>query len=275
MTAETKGYEQFQRYLEEISGIELGDNKHYLVRSRLNRIMQESRVADLEALVRQLQSPAGRALRQRVVDAMTTNETQWFRDIYPFRVLGESVLPELARRAGARLRVWSAACSTGQEAYSISMAVEEFQARNPGALRAAVEIVGTDLSADVVARARTGVYDDMAIARGLPEERRERYFERVDGGWRVRAPLRSRTTFREMNLLDSYALLGRFDIIFCRNVLIYFTRERKVDILSRMAKVMNPEGYLFLGASEAMPGDVRDFRMERLGSGVIYRPTTP
>jgi chemotaxis protein methyltransferase CheR len=275
MTAELKGYEQFQKYLEEISGIELGSNKHYLVRSRLNRILQEHRLADLEALVNQLKSAAGRQLRQRVVDAMTTNETQWFRDIYPFRVLTEHVLPDLAKRVGPRLRVWSAACSTGQEAYSISISVEEFQAKNPGALRAAVEIVGTDLSGDVVARAREGVYDDMAIARGLPEERRQRFFEHTDGGWRVRPALRSRVTFREMNLLDSYALLGRFDIIFCRNVLIYFTRERKVDILSRMAKVMNPQGYLLLGASEAMPGEVRDFRMERLGGGVVYRPATP
>lgn len=272
MTAEIKGYDQFQRFLEHISGIELGSNKHYLVRSRLNRIMQENRIPDLDALVKQLQSPVGRQLRQRVVDAMTTNETQWFRDIYPFRVLTETVLPDVSKRAGARLRVWSAACSTGQEAYSISISVDEFQAKNPGALRAAVEIVGTDLSADVVARAREASYDDMAIARGLPEDRRQRFFERVDGGWRVRAPVRGRVSFREMNLLDSYALLGRFDIIFCRNVLIYFTRERKVDILTRMARVMNPGGYLFLGASEAMPGEVKDFRMERLGGGVVYRP---
>ena len=268
------GYPEFRELLERTSGISLGENKQYLVKTRLAGIMREHKFDSLSQLVRAVGGSGGHALRQRVVDAMTTNETQWFRDTVPFNVLQSTVLPDLGAGAG-KLRVWSAACSTGQEGYSVSMAVEEFRQKNPGRLNREVEIVGTDLSAGALAVAQSGVYDGMALSRGLTPERRDRFFVRQGDSWRVKDDIRRRCTFRQGNLLQSFAMLGRFDVVFCRNVLIYFSRPNKIDILSRMAKVLAPGGYLFLGASEALPQEVSDLRMERVDGGVLYRPAAP
>ncbi len=265
-------YDTFRRFLEEASGIVLGDNKHYLVTSRLNRLTEEFGFASLGELLEALRQGRDRRLQERVVDAMTTNETSWFRDGYPYEMLKNSILPELAQRKVNPLRIWSAASSTGQEAYSISMVVHEFQKANPGALPGRVEIVGTDISASVVRQAREGKYDDLSMARGLSPERKAAFFtDSGDGGWVVRPEIRARTRFTELNLLKSYALLGRFEIIFCRNVLIYFSGELKRDILDRMAQVLNPGGYLFLGGSETPSGYSRAYEMVRFPEGVVYR----
>ncbi len=268
----SQDYDAFRHFLEEASGIVLGDNKHYLVTSRLNRLTEEFRFESLGALLEALRQGRDRKLQERVVDAMTTNETSWFRDTYPYEMLKNSILPELARRKVNPLRIWSAASSTGQEAYSISMVIHEFQQANPGALPGRVEIVGTDISASVVAQARQGRYDDLSMARGLTPERKSRFFtDNGDGSWSVKPEIKARTRFTELNLLKSYALLGRFDIIFCRNVLIYFSSELKTDILDRMAQVLNPGGYLFLGGSETPSGYSRAYEMVRFPEGVVYR----
>lgn len=267
----TQEYEKFRQFLEQACGIVLGDNKHYLVTSRLNRLTEEFSFDSLGSMLKALNEGRNKALQERVVDAMTTNETSWFRDTYPFEMLRKSILPELARH-NQPLRIWSAASSTGQEAYSISITVSEFQLANPGALKGRVEIVGTDISPSVVRDAREGKYDELSMARGLSAERRQKYFiDQGDGGWLVRPEIRARTRFTELNLLKSYALLGRFDIIFCRNVLIYFSSELKQDILERMARVLNPGGYLFLGGSESPSGYSQEFEMCRLPEGVVYR----
>jgi len=268
----SQDYEAFRRFLEEASGIVLGDNKHYLVTSRLNRLTEEFRFESLGALLEALRQGRDRKLQERVVDAMTTNETSWFRDTYPYEMLKNSILPELAQRKVNPLRIWSAASSTGQEAYSISMVIHEFQQANPGALPGRVEIVGTDISASVVAQAQEGRYDDLSMARGLTPERKQRFFtDNGDGSWSVKTEIKARTRFTELNLLKSYALLGRFEIIFCRNVLIYFSSELKTDILDRMAQVLNPGGYLFLGGSETPSGYSRAYEMVRFPEGVVYR----
>jgi chemotaxis protein methyltransferase CheR len=267
-----EGYAEFREFLERTSGIHLGENKQYLVKTRLAGVMREHGFDSLPALLGVVRGPGNTPLRQRVVDAMTTNETQWFRDAVPFRILQETVLPALGASGAGRLRIWSAACSTGQEAYSISMAVEELRQRSPGRLAREVEVVGTDLSSNALAVAQSGVYDDMALSRGLAPERRDRFFLRRGAAWQVREEVRRRCSFRQANLLQSFAALGRFDVIFCRNVLIYFARANKVDILTRMARALSPQGYLFLGASEALPQEVSELRMERVEGGVLYRP---
>ncbi len=265
-------YQALCAFLESASGIVLGDNKHYLVVSRLGRLVKEHDFASVGDLVRKLDKGASMRLRQDVVDAMTTNETMWFRDTYPFELLSEKLLPEFARREASRLRIWSAACSSGQESYSISMTISEFNQKNPGLLRSSVEIVGTDISPSMLEIARTACYDDLFIGRGLSEERRQRFFRQAPCGWQLTDEVRARTRFSELNLMASYALLGRFDIIFCRNVLIYFSAESKRDILERMAQALNPGGYLFLGGSESPTGYTEVFEPVNLGRGVVYRP---
>jgi len=274
-TIDKQDYESFRRFLENACGIVLGDNKHYLVTSRLNRLAEELSFSSLKEMLFALNKDNNKTLSERVVDAMTTNETSWFRDTYPFEMLKQTILPELTKSRPASLRIWSAASSTGQESYSISMTLNEFQLANPGAMPARVEIIGTDISASVVKVARDAKYDELSISRGLSAERRERFFtDNNDGGWTLKPDISNRASFTILNLLNSYALLGRFDIIFCRNVLIYFSSDSKKDILERMALLLNPGGYLFLGGSESPTGYTHAYEMVRLPEGVVYRLRT-
>ena len=175
----------------------------------------------------------------------------WFRDTYPFEILKAHLFPELAKRKPNPLRIWSAAASSGQESYSIIMTLDEFKAKNPGQLPGRLEIIGTDISPSVLKVAKEGKYDDLSIMRGLSPERREKYFGQTENGWQVKPILKTMVRFSEMNLQQSYNLLGKFDIIFCRNVLIYFSSALKTDILDRIASCLNPGGVLILGGSES------------------------
>ncbi len=265
-------YDTFRKILEDACGIVLGENKHYLVTSRLNRLSEELSYPSLSAMLEKLRQGRDAKLKERIVDAMTTNETSWFRDRYPFEMLKNSLLPELGKQKINPLRIWSAASSTGQEIYSISMTIHEFKQANPGALNGRVEIVGTDISPTVIKTARDAKYDELSMGRGLTDERRQRFFiDNKDGGWTVKPEVRMGTRFTELNLLNSYTLLGKFDIIFCRNVLIYFSSELKTDILNRMAQVLKPGGLLFLGGSESPTGYSKAYEMVRYPEGVVYR----
>ncbi len=264
-------YEIFRDFLESACGIVLGENKHYLVTSRLNKLTHEFSYPDLGAMLTELKKNKNNKLKQRVVDAMTTNETMWFRDKYPFEMLQQIMLPELAKNRIKPIRIWSAACSSGQESYSISMTSSEFQMKNPGVLKTAVEIVATDISPSMLKMAKDAKYDKLSINRGLTEERRKRFFKEEENQWVANADICKRVRFTELNLTGSYALLGKFDIIFCRNVLIYFSSELKTDILVRMAKTLNPRGFILLGGSESPTGYCDAFDMVRTPLGVLYR----
>lgn len=264
-------YKAFSIFLEDASGIVLGDNKQYLVTSRLTRLMADNDILNFSNLMSRMKSDA--KLRQRIMDAMTTNETSWFRDIYPFDILKEKLLPEFSKKKSSQVRIWSAACSTGQEPYSLSMMAHEYHMGNPGRLPAnAVQIIGTDISPRVLDAAKAGIYEGIAVSRGLSQDRQSRFFrDTKDGGWEVSKDIKQRVSFREINLMQNYALMGRFDIIYCRNVLIYFSTELKRDILSRMAKCLNPGGYLVLGGSESISNYSDEFELIRWRNGVIYQ----
>lgn len=265
-------YEAFRRYLERASGILLGDNKQYLVNSRLRRLLTEQGISDLGELVRRMEAPAGRALREHVIDAMTTNETLWFRDRYPYTLLRERLLPERMQSGTGPLRIWSAACSSGQEPFSISMVVEEYRMANMGMLRRPVEIIATDVSRAMLEVCQQGQYDPLSLSRGLEPDHLKRYFLPMDGGrYQVRDEIRQRVRFQQLNLLDSYLGLGRFDIVFCRNVLIYFSAARKLDILRRIRATLPVGGYLILGGSEALSEAAGEFEMVQCHPGIIYR----
>ncbi len=266
-------FEQFRIFLEKACGILLGTNKQYLVSSRLSKLMEQNGIQTLGELVQRMQAQPRSGLREQVVDAMTTNETLWFRDAYPFEVLKNRVLPELIKAyPGQRLRIWSAACSSGQEPYSLSMTIDEFERSNLGQLKAGVQIVATDLSPSMLSNCKSGEYDSLAMGRGLSQDRLQRYFDsRGNGRWAVKPAIRSRVEFRPLNLLESYASLGKFDIVFCRNVLIYFSAEVKREILLRIHATLKPGGYLFLGASEALNGLPDHYQMVQCSPGIIYK----
>lgn len=267
-------YKVFREFLEQQCGIVLGDNKQYLVKSRLAPLMQRFNVASLSELVTKTLSPFERQLRSAVIDAMTTNETLWFRDTYPYELLKKQILPEL-EKDHRTVKIWSAASSSGQEPYSIAMTGLEYQQSRPGSFGMGLQILGTDISNAMLEHCQRAEYDGLALSRGLSPERRSKFFEDSGNGMmRVRETVRKNVTFRHLNLLDSYTLLGKFDIIFCRNVLIYFSPEVKAKIIKQFAQALNPRGYLFLGASESLTSTNTEFEMIRCNPGIIYRRKT-
>lgn len=264
-------YTQFRVFLEQQCGIVLGENKQYLVKSRLAPLMARFNVDSLGELVSRTLNPVERQLRASVIDAMTTNETLWFRDDYPFRLLKDKVLTELAGKKSS-LKIWSAASSSGQEPYSIAMSVLEFKQKNPKAFPGGVQIVGTDISSTMLEHCKYGHYDSLALSRGLSAERKRQFFEPSDNDmYKVKDNVKALVSFRPLNLLNSYNLLGRFDIVFCRNVLIYFAPEIKAQILSQIHGVLNPSGFLMLGASESLSGLNQKYQMLRCNPGIIYQ----
>ncbi|MGB2741599.1 MAG: protein-glutamate O-methyltransferase CheR [Cognaticolwellia sp.] len=266
-----RSYQQFRIFLEQQCGIVLGESKQYLVKSRLVPLMIKFDIASLSDLVTQTLNPAKRQLRAAVIDAMTTNETLWFRDEYPFELLKNRLLPEFKGQR-TPLKIWSAASSSGQEPYSIAMAIYEYQQSNPGTFPGGVQIIGTDISNTMLEHCKYAHYDNLALSRGLSLERKRKFFEAGDNGLlKVKDVIKKMVSFRQINLLNSYSLMGRFDLVFCRNVLIYFAPELKLQIISQIQSTLNNQGYLFLGASESLSGISQSFNMIRCSPGIVYQ----
>lgn len=266
-------YERFRQFLEQACGIVLGEGKQYLIVSRLTKLLRDEEIPSVAELLNAIQRGHPRHLRDAVIDAMTTNETSWFRDGGPFELFEKLCLPELESRLHQSCKIWSAACSSGQEPYTISMILHDYLRKKPDSRLKNTQIMATDISNSMLALARRGIYEEYALIRGISPTRRQQFFTALDedGRWQLNNEIKDRVQFREQNLLQSYTSLGRFDVIFCRNVLIYFSIERKIDILTRLAQTMNPQGYLFLGASETISGYSDAFEMQRTPYGVVYR----
>jgi chemotaxis protein methyltransferase CheR len=245
-------------------------SKKYLVESRVMPIVRREKLSGLEELIVVLQRGSSPKLAKDVIEAMTINETYFFRDKSPFDQFRSVMLPALlaARQNEKRLRIWSAAASTGQEAYSLAMILDEHAARMPGWK---IEIVGTDLSEQVLEKARKGVYSQFEVQRGLPAPMLLKHFNQIGDSWQISDAMRSKVTFRPLNLLSDFTALGRFDIIFCRNVLIYFDAARKMDILTRMSRILAPDGFLTLGASESLIGLKTDLVAHSEHRGIFTR----
>ena len=266
-----ESYLKFRQFLEQQCGIVLGENKQYLVRSRLASLLYKFNYPSTDALIDVVVKGYDRTLLQSVIDAMTTNETLWFRDSYPFDLLIKDLLPKLAEKS-QRIRIWSAACSSGQEPYSIAMSILEYQKQRPGALRGGVEIIATDLSSEMLEKSEQGIYDELSLARGLSPQRRQAFFQtHASGQMQLRPEVRRMVSFTSLNLLSSYASLGRFDVVFCRNVLIYFSAEVKQKILQQIAAQLQPSGVLFLGASESISAASDFYAMVKCHPGLYYQ----
>jgi chemotaxis protein methyltransferase CheR len=252
-------FEYLRRLLRERSGLVLAADKQYLVESRLLPIARRAGLGGVGELVQKLRSAGCEQLATTIVEAMTTNESFFFRDKIPFDQLRDTILPKLmaARAARRRIRIWCAAASCGQEPYSIAMLLREMGPRLDGWR---VEIVASDLSNEVLAKARSGVYSHFEVQRGLPIAFLLKHFTRKDENWQIAPEIRAMVQWRQLNLLGDFAHLGVFDLVFCRNVLIYFDRDTKVRVLERVAHIVEPDGYLVLGAAETVIGLTDAFR---------------
>jgi chemotaxis protein methyltransferase CheR len=263
-------YEFLRKFLKERSGLDLSADKQYLVESRLMPLARKSGLSGITELVQTIMKGGAEALSSEVVEAMTTNETFFFRDKVPFEHLRDTVLPALlpARANRRSLRIWSAASSTGQEPYSIAMCLKEYAAALSGWR---VEIVATDLSQEVLEKSKAGIYSQFEVQRGLPIQLLVKYFTQAGELWQLNSDIRGMVQHRQLNLLQDFSHLGKFDVIFCRNVLIYFDLETKIGIFDRMARLIEPDGMLMLGAAESVVGITDAFRpySDRRG---LYQP---
>lgn len=268
-------YLAFSEFLTEESGIVLGDNKQYLVASRLRGLMGDMGLKSLGELLQKLRDRNDIRLRQRIIDAMTTHETLWFRDQYAFESLKRIILPELERQKVPTVRIWSAGCASGQEPYSISMTCQEYRAEYPKHPLGNVQITATDISPTILRIAREGIYEEVAMARGLMSDRRDRFFDSIGEKVAIKPEIKQQVVFREFNLKNPFVGLGRFHVVFCRNVMIYFSDELKTIILSRIASVMEPNGYLFLGGSETISRYSDKFESIHAYGGMAFRLKSP
>ena len=264
----TSDYEFLRKLLRERSGLDLSSDKQYLVESRLIPLARKAGLPGIAELIQKMKGGSD-ALIAEVVEAMTTNETFFFRDKIPFDHLRETIIPALLQaRANRRsLRIWCAASSTGQEPYSVAMCLREISALAGWR----IEILATDLSQGVLEKSRAGIFSQFEVQRGLPIQMLVKHFTQAGELWHLNADIRAMVMHRQLNLLQDFSHLGSFDVIFCRNVLIYFDADTKAEIFGRLAQAVEPDGVLLLGAAESVVGISDAFKPypERRG---LYRP---
>jgi len=264
----------WSRFIHEICGVHLDESKGYLLQTRLAALLQESGTHTYAEFYYKAKADRSSGLRRKIIDAITTNETSFFRDASPFEMIQHKLLPELVdrrRKAGrvpVPIRVWSAACSTGQEIYSTAIAIKEVL----GDLRGYdVRLMGTDISDRAVACASQAVFSRGDLDRGMPAEKLARYFAASGGNWRVRDEIRALATFKTMNLLEPFSFPAPFDIVLCRNVAIYFTEADKLRLYRGIRGAMAPDGALIIGATESLTGLCPELEPKRHLRGVFYQ----
>jgi chemotaxis protein methyltransferase CheR len=252
------------------SGLVLDESKDYLLESRLEPLAIQEGFSSLEDFGKHVMKCPSPLLLQKVVEAMTTNETSFFRDRIPFDIFKNVILPKMVKGNEKRrkLRIWSACCSTGQEPYTISMLLSDFEANIQ---QWDVKIIATDIDKTVLNRAREGSYSQYEVQRGLPILYLTRYFTQTDGSWVVKPTVKKRVEFTQLNLLSDFTFFGMFDLIFCRNVLIYFDLPTKKKILEQMARMLSPAGVLFLGSSETSIGVTEKLVRVEVEKGTYYK----
>jgi chemotaxis protein methyltransferase CheR len=265
-------YDYLRKLVKERSGLVLSADKQYLVESRLLPVARKCGLSGLSEVVQKLKGPTGQKLAIEVVEAMMTNESFFFRDKIPFEHFRDTIVPTLmaARAHQRRIRIWCAAASTGQEPYSLAMCLKEMAPKVAGWR---FDIVATDLSTEVLEKAKTGIYSQFEVQRGLPIQLLIKYFTQIGESWQIAPDIRAMVQFRPFNLLHDFAGLGMFDVVFCRNVLIYFDQPTKISMLNRIARTVERDGYLVLGAAETVVGLTDSFKplADRRG---LYAPNT-
>ncbi|MAI62590.1 MAG: chemotaxis protein CheR [Micavibrio sp. TMED27] len=252
-------FDLYKNLLKEKSGLILSEDKSYLIESRLTPVAKKWNYDTLDAMTSALQGVPDPKLIEDIVEAMTTNETSFFRDTRPFDIFRDTVLKYMKNNRGSkRLRIWCAAASSGQEPYTLAIILKELAAEFPGW---SFEIIGTDISKDILAQAEKGSYSQFEVQRGMPITLLMKYFTQVEDRWEINSEIKSMIKYQPFNLLDSMASLGKFDIVFCRNVLIYFDQETKGDVLNRIKNQLESDGFLFLGGAETVIGLTDAFKV--------------
>jgi len=269
-------HDQFCQYIQQLSGIHLDGSKAYLLETRLASLLEQERCSCFSELYHKARHLGGEALRQKIIDRISTNETLFFRDKGPFELLQHKIIPDLidARKAVSSgffptsIRIWSAACSTGQEIYSIAMVLKELLS-DPTGYR--IQLVGTDLSNNAIARASRGEYNQFEIKRGLSEEKLKKYFTFNGSAWKINDEIRGMVTFKKMNLMVPFDNLGKFDIVFCRNVGVYFSMVDRKKLFDNISKVIEKDGYLIIGATESLINVDPRYEPKRYLRSVFYQ----
>ena len=264
------------QYIYSLCGVHLDETKGYLLENRLAPLLQENSCGSFSEFYLKARSDSTKTLPRKIVDAVTTGETSFFRDSAPFDLLQFKLLPELLDRRKKMnpsglpisLRIWSAACSSGQEVYTTAIVLKETLG-NPA--NYSIHLLGTDISDHAIAKASYGVFSRMEIERGLTQERLQRNFTSVENGWKIKDEIRGMASFRKLNLMEDFSALGRFDIIFCRNVAIYFTEADKVRLFSKLGKALASDGALIIGSTESLTGLCPQFEAMRYLRSVYYR----
>jgi len=269
-------FKTFSNYVFAISGIYLDGSKTYLLETRLDGLLKELGCSSFSELYYKVQSDGTKRLQEKVIDAVTTGETLFFRDSAPFDLLQHKVLPDLIDKRSKRtvgtlpipIRVWSAGCSTGQEIYSIAIIMRELLG-DP--TRFDVRLLGTDISDAALARASYGTFNSFEIERGLSKDKLVKYFVQHNGGWKIRDEVRAMASFKKLNLMEQFNGIGKFDIIFCRNVAIYFTEQERGRLFKKIEGALETDGYLFIGSTESLTGIAPQFEAQRYVRSVFYR----
>ena len=267
-------YQTYCKYVYDICGINLTPNQAYLIETRLAQLIKRLGCSSFSELYNKSKTEGMKKIEQEIIDAITTNETYFFRDKSPFELLQHKILPDLidkrSNRAGlpTTIKIWSAACSFGQEVYSIAITLKELLGNDISKYR--ISIVGTDISDEAIARSSYASYNQFEVERGLPPNKLRLYFDQVEKGWRIKDELRSMVSFRKLNLFQSFAAMGRFDIIFCRNVAIYFSQPDKVKLYEKIGGALASDGYLLIGAQESLTGITDIFEPQRYMRSIFY-----
>ena len=269
-------YKVFSKYILDISGIMLGIGKEYLIETRLNPILTKLGCKSFAELYHKVRMDQTKTIEKNIIDAISTNETYFFRDRAPFELIQHKIIPDLIDtrskvvkpRTPIKIRIWSAASSTGQEIYSIAIVLKELYL-NPAKYE--IKLLGTDISNAAITQASYGKYNKFEIARGLPPEKARKYFNPDGDHWRIQDEIRSMAVFQKINLMQPFIGLGKFDIIFCRNVAIYFNPQERSRLYEKIAGVLEPDGYLLIGATESLTNDTKLFEPKKYLRAVFYQ----
>ncbi len=284
MQLTTQEFNEIRNYIFKLSGIEIRDEKQYLVQQRLEPVVRSFGLNNFTDLIQRMTIDGDMRLRDKVIEAITTNETFFFRDIHPFDTFSNYILPELGERIkkrkslssgrkGAKVSIWCAASSTGQEPYSLAMLISEYAETNKyaGIGTNDFSILATDISSEVLAKAISGEYTEMEMGRGLSDYMKKKYFTRKGPNWLVDDTIQSMVDFRRVNLSETFVMLGGFDVIFCRNVLIYFSDDVKKKIIDQFDQMLSDNGFLVLGACESLSMVSNAFENVRHNETIVYK----
>jgi chemotaxis protein methyltransferase CheR len=272
----TDDIKAISKYILDISGIDLNEGKAYLIETRLGGLIKEYECSSYRDLCSKAKTDSNKRIENKIIDAISTNETLFFRDSGPFKVLQHKILPDLIDRRTEKssgllpipIRIWSAACSTGQEAYSIAIVLKELL---PDLNKYNIKLLGTDISDSALKQASYGTYNKFEIERGLSKEKLLKYFIPNGGNWKISDEIRAMVSFTKRNILESFVGLGKLDIIFCRNVAIYFNIEERKKLFENIASVLEPDGFLIIGSTESLTGICPIFEPKRYLKTIYYQ----